>query len=330
MSHVPIEVYLICFGAGSAIHAAQLILAARLLRQRQETHGAGADSLIIVLGSFFWQFGNFFELLAVDLGYSQISLPYRIGDFIRNGSLICFPLIFSYMSLVPQSRHFLSRFGRYLRYPLWPWTILSFAVTFAAAVGVAVPASWTGFVLLATLHLMLMYFVIFTITTAQFQAPPEAATVPWVIRARKAMVIAGILSIATFVLMLTGYWRVRVPFLGYVELAAMMMSVPFAVAVAYRLYELPFMDAFIREVISGALILGGFSALLVMSKHTVWITTCAIAACLLQSAAHALGRAEFSGLCRNGRRAGRANRNIHPRVDASGRVQSSRVGDSCQ
>src|SRR5262245_29061101 len=138
---VPIEIYLICFGAGSAIHAAQVILAARLLRQRQETHGAGGDSLIIVLGSFFWQFGNFFELLAVDLGYSHVSFPYRLGDLIRNGSLICFPLIFSYMSLVPRSRHFLSRFGRSLRYPLWPWTILSVAVTFAAALGVAVPAA---------------------------------------------------------------------------------------------------------------------------------------------------------------------------------------------
>src|SRR5262245_40576252 len=275
---VPIEVYLICFGAGSAIHAAQVILQARFLRQRPETHGAGGDSLVIVLGSFFWQFGNFFELLAVDLGYAKTSIAYQLGDLMRNGSLVCFPLIFSYMSLIPPSSHFLSRIGRYLRYPLWPWTILSLVVTFAAAAGVAVPASWTGLVFLVTLHMMLVYFVIFTITTAQFQAPPEAATVSWVIRARKATVIAGILSIATFVLMLTGYWRFRVPFFGYIELAAMMMSVPFAVAVAYRLYELPFMDAFIREVISGALILGGFSALLAVSKYSVWVAACAIAA----------------------------------------------------
>jgi len=129
---------------------------------------------------------------------------------------------------------------------------------------------------LTTLHMMLLYFVIFTVTTAGYRSQAQATGVPSLMRAQKAGVIAGVVAIVTFVLMLSGYWQVRIPFLAYIELAAMMTSVPFVIAVAYRSYQFPFMDAFIREVISGVILLVAFVIAISLSKFFLWITTCAV------------------------------------------------------
>jgi LytTr DNA-binding domain-containing protein len=134
-----------------------------------------------------------------------------------------------------------------------------------------------------TLHLMLVYFISFTLTTVSYRAKVGQLKIASLIPAQKAGVIAGVPAVATFVLMLSGYWSHRIPLLRYFELAAMMTSVPYLIAVAYRQYQFPFMDAFIREVISGIILLVAFATALSVSKFFLWTAVCAVALAYLKA-----------------------------------------------
>jgi two-component sensor histidine kinase len=278
------EVYLICFGAGAVIHGAQAILAARLLRHSAGTQRLDAvrDGVMLGLTTFFWQFGNFLVVFVSSLGFESTSPLFRTSNFVRDGALTSFPLLFSYLSvhLPPggnsrSSGSAIGRFGKRLRYVLWPWTVSSLAIVAAATAGLNVPRVWPNVVMFVTLHLMLLYFVLFTVVTAQHRTRVQQTKIASLIRAQKAGFIAGLLAIALFVLMLGGYWNSRIPFLRYIELAAMMTSVPFVIAVAYRQYQFPFMDAFVREVISGVILVAVFVAALSISNWILWVTACA-------------------------------------------------------
>jgi hypothetical protein len=278
MPSLPVEIYVICFGTASVIHAAYVVLAARMMRrvtgwERVEARMGVATGVM----TFFWLFGNFLEAFTISLGLLNTAL-FRISSFIRDGALVSFPLLFSYICLQfplgPRANR-LRQLAAYLRFPLWPWTVLAAAVMAAADAGFHLPLEAPRVVGMATLHIMLLYFVVFTLTMASYHhAPPSVA--PRLIRARNAGLIAGILSVATFVLMLSGYWHFPIPLFGYIELAAMLTPVPFLIATAYRLYQFPFMDAFIREVISGVILLVGFIAALAVSKVFLWVTVCAM------------------------------------------------------
>src|SRR6185503_8527713 len=124
--------------------------------------------------------------------------------------------------------------------------------------------------------LMLMYFVLFTISGVLSGRHAKASGIAAAVRAQRAWVVAGVLAAGTFVLMLGGYWRVPVPNLRYIELAAMMTSVPFTISVAYRLYQFPFMDVFVREVLSGVILLAVFLAALSVGKSVFWIAACTV------------------------------------------------------
>jgi signal transduction histidine kinase len=265
------DLYLICFAAGSVIHGAQTVLAAKLQRHRTGHDRVDArDFIAIGITTFFWQFGNFLAVLA--------STP--VANFMRDGALVCFPLLFSTMCLhipddVLRSRTLLG-IGRYLRYPLWPWTALALTIMVAADAGVRFPILGPNLVAQVTLYIMLFYFVIFAVTSLSFRSFAKNAGVAAIIRAQKASIIASFLGVTTFVLMLTGYWHVPIPFFRYIELAAMMTSVPFTISVAYRLYQFPFMDVFVREVLSGVILLAAFVAALSAGSSILWITACAI------------------------------------------------------
>jgi signal transduction histidine kinase len=277
---LPIEIYLICFAAGSVIHGAQAVLAAKLMRHSGFDRVDARNGAALGVAPFFWQFGNFLVMLLVSLGFVESSALFRLASFIREGALISFPLLFSYLAFhvppSPGNRNPLYRFVQYLRYALWLWTLLGLAIMAAALGGFDVPILTPDFVLLATLHLMLLYFVFYTVSSSRSRVRAQATGVAPLMRAEKAGVIAGSLAVATFVLMLSGYWHVRIPLLAYIELAAMMSSIPFAIAVAYRLYQFPFMDAFIREVTAGVILLAAFSAAMSVTRFPLWITACAL------------------------------------------------------
>jgi hypothetical protein len=133
-----------------------------------------------------------------------------------------------------------------------------------------------GLAAFVTLHIMLLYFVIFTVASASHLRQAQASQVGAILRAHKATLIAGFLSVAAFILMLSGYWRVPIPFLSSIELAAMMTSVPFTISVAYRLFQFPFMDDFIREVISGVILLAALVLALSAGSSPLWVAACAI------------------------------------------------------
>ena len=278
---LPLEIYLICFAAGSVIHAAQAVLAAKLMWGRTGADRVEArEGVALGVMTFFWQFGNFATIFAASLGFDGTTALFRVSSFIREGTLVCFPLLFSYLSVCypPALRNekALRLFSGYLRYALWPWTLLCLVSLAAANVGFKVPVFSPDIVVFTTLHLMRLYFVLFTVTIAGYRRKAEETKIASLIRARKAGVIAGVLSVGTFVLMLSGYWRLQIPLLSYIELAAMMTSVPFVIAIAYRQYQFPFMDAFIREVISGVILLVAFAAAISVSKHLLWMTACAV------------------------------------------------------
>lgn len=275
------DLFLICFAAASVIHGVQTVLSAKLLRVRMlPDRIASLDGIAIGVSTFCWQFGNFLSFLAWPR-------TFQLGQFTRDGALACFPLVFSYICLHlpergPRTR-FLIVLGRLLRYPLWPWTIVSIIMIGLADGGFRESVFWPDGSAYITLHIMLVYFVIFTVTTASYRGEVRASAVGALVRAYRANIVASFLGVTTFVLMLSGYWHVRIPFMQYVELAAMLTSVPFTISVAYRLYQFPFMDVFVREVLSGLILLGAFIVALALGTSPFWLVSCAIGLAYLKA-----------------------------------------------
>jgi hypothetical protein len=248
------DLYILCFAAAAVIHATQTVLAAKLGRPRAECDRTEAmDTVWLGVIAFLWQFGNFVTAVAsadnITPGPTVVFHPriFEIGNILRDGALVCFPLLFSYRCLHMPEEVFrrgrrLLALGRSLRYPLWPWTALALAIMVLSDAGFQFFIIRPVLVAQITLYLMLLYFVIFTVTITLRYQDPRASVVSAFVRARKATIISGILAVATFALMLSGYAHVPIPFLRFIELAAMLMSVPFAIAIAYRLSQLPFMD----------------------------------------------------------------------------------------
>ena len=236
----------------------------------------------------------------------------------RDFSLVCFPLLFSYMCLhipygVRRGRSLLA-IGKGLRYALWPWTILAVMTMAAGDLGFQFPILPPALAAYITLHVMLLYFAIFTVTTVSYRSHVRASGVAALTRAYKASLIASFLAMTTFVVMLTGYWHVPIPFMSYIELAAMLTSVPFTISVAYRLYQYPFMDVFIPR---GPLRPDPFGRF-----HRGFVRwgsrSCGsrLVRCFSPSKRASLTRwveRTFMGL-RNRQRAGRAYRHGHPRA----------------
>jgi signal transduction histidine kinase len=274
---------LICFAAASVIHAIQTVLAAKLYQQELGKHRFGAlDGVAVGFACFIWQFGNFLAGIFSAPDFTATSDYFFGAQFIRDGSLVCFPLLFSYMSRhfqcnVPDHRgRVLIGFGSSLRFPLWPWTIWAVAVVAASNVGRTLPLISADTTILVSLHLMLLYFIVLTATSVANRREVGEVRGPWSARAQKATIIAGAAGLSTFVLMLSGYWHLPVPLMPFVELAAMLTSVPFTISVAYRLFQFPFMDVFIREVISGSIILLLFVAVLSVGHSVLWLATSAM------------------------------------------------------
>jgi hypothetical protein len=285
---IPYQLYLICFATGTVIHGAQTVLVAKLWR-----HTTGIDrsharqALAIGIVTFLWQFGNFFRGFVWALGFPETAFLFRTSGVIFNGALVGFPLLFSsmcnHLKIDSTTGRSLALLGRYLRFPLLPWTAFALVSVIRAEWGLPPVLLSANVVAMTTLHLMLLYFVIFTVFGVLQRRETQASGAPAVARAVRATVIAGFLGAGIFILMLAGYWHFPIPFLPYISLAAMMTSVPFTIAVAYRMYHFPFMDAFVREVLSGLILLAAFvtaltieTALLPRDLLTLWIAVSAI------------------------------------------------------
>ncbi len=283
------QLFVICFGAGTVIHAILVVLVLKLrVPESDPKYSAFLHGLSIGLITFLWQFGNFLVAL-VWATTGQPASPVAVaGNFIRDCSLICFPLLFSYMCVFGfeieggrGSR--LLALGARLKYPLWVWTVMGVGVMTAVNAGMDVRFINPNVVSQATLYIMLFYFGLFTAASGIEKRKASASGIAAMVRAHKAAMAAAISAAVLFVLMLGGYAHFPIPFLPYVELAAMMTTVPYAISVAYRLYQFPFMDAFLREVISGALLLMVFVATIALGGFVLpaglaasWMVACAV------------------------------------------------------
>src|SRR5262249_7967802 len=145
------------------------VLAAKLHQQELgKQRLAALDGVAIGLTCFVWQFGNFLAAVFSAADFRPTSNYFFASQFIRNVALVCFPLLFSYMCLhfhydVPDHRtRVLIGIGRSLRFPLWPWTIWAVAVVAAENIGSRMAPFSADIMIFVTLHIMLLYFIIFT------------------------------------------------------------------------------------------------------------------------------------------------------------------------
>lgn len=252
--------HLICFGTGSVIHGVQTALVAkRWCYTTGKAHTAAYQGLAICLLCFFWQFGNFFRELVQTIGFLERTILWNLGNFASAVALFCFPLLFSYMywaSDVEKSSgliRILIRFSRASRYPLWPWTIF---IIVADAVSYWKSSPWIpdpNFTSQMTLYIMLFFFLVFS-AEGVLERRDRAVSAGPVLRANRAAIIASFAAAGFFILMLFQWDKIR-PYQDYISLAAMMTSVPFTISAAYRMYQFPFMDAFLRETLSGVILL---------------------------------------------------------------------------
>jgi hypothetical protein len=254
------QTHLVAFAAGSVIHGVQTILIARLRRQGTVPTGEICEGILMCALSFFWQFGNLWRELALTFDYSDGSPIYEIGNAMRATVLLGFPLLFSYTMGNLRSDSGLARrlirLGVWLRYPLWIFVPLG-VVSIAAAYLGRVPLLNVDVAEHVTLNLMMFYFLLMlTVSWVNGRLTAGSAGQP-ATRANRAGTIAAFLAFALFVIMLF-FQPAALRDRGWSTLAAMMTSVPFTIAAAYRYYQFPFMDAFLREAITGIVLLIAF------------------------------------------------------------------------
>jgi two-component sensor histidine kinase len=283
------DFFLICFAAAAVIHGVQTVLAAKLLRSRTGRECFEAwDGVAIGLTTFAWQFGNFIFGLSIDAAGTvhPDRLFFTLGNLFKDSSLVCFPLLFSLVSLIPDVGavpRFIIRLGRALRYPLWPWTVFAVATIVAADLGHPLGILSPAIVAQTTLYLMLGYFVAFAIASIAHRKLAKESGIAANVRSQRAAVIASLVAVGTFVVMLFAERFFPKQFGNFIELSAMLSSVPFSIFIAYRQYQFPFMDVFIREVLAGMLLLGAFAGALAVASSPLWICACAAGVAFLKS-----------------------------------------------
>src|SRR6185436_1166450 len=129
------HIRLIGFAVGVFIVGLQTFLIARQWRkargvERRKVLECGLFCLITVL----WQFGNLADEAALALNVAAGSSVFTLTFFIRRTALDLIPLSLAYLSPLfaghLRGTEWLSRFGRWLRLGLWPWSamLLSFQV----------------------------------------------------------------------------------------------------------------------------------------------------------------------------------------------------------
>src|SRR5690349_19647250 len=141
------ELQLICFAAGAVSHGVQSALTAKVWWEARRADRvapscsvtnpkavlAAQECLAICVVTFFWPFGNFLKILSSN----------RLW-FVSTAALLSFPLLFSYVMGPPNGSsrivRGLVRIARFLRYPLWIWTIAAMFL---------VPFTWYGGIVIA-------------------------------------------------------------------------------------------------------------------------------------------------------------------------------------
>ena len=248
------HIRLIGFAVGVLIVGLQTVLIARQWRkahgvERRKVLECGLFCFITVL----WQFGNLADEVALALSFQSGSDVFRVTFFIRRFALYLIPLSLSYLSPLfgdhSRGTEWLSRFGRWLRFALWPWSAILLSFQVAWFFGWLTDPWFMAFSSRWSVRLIPVFFIIFTIQS--FRQMRESVNVTHH-QLRKANVVGLISCLAGITAIVAADW-LDSPI--YVRLAVMVTLTTFAIAVAYRQYRFPFMDTFIRHATPGVLLL---------------------------------------------------------------------------
>ena len=280
------ELELIAFLSASLVHGSQAVLVRRHLRATQGRVRAEARQGLLSLGlCFAWQFSNFVCGLLATIGLGYPSLPSKLGNLVSWGTLNAFPVMFSYQvtNLMPCGRppHWrLVKAVKALRYLLWPWMVVGLSSLIAEGTGWFASPVHFRVAARITLTLMLAFFVLFTIQGLQRKR--DGLSSPLVRVRRAGLVASGVSAVLMGLYLSTAL--VGFEELGkYLGLAAMMGTVPFSIYLAYRYFQFPFMDVYIREAVTGLAVVMGFvaavsaSSLLPSELQVLWLVAVALA-----------------------------------------------------
>jgi signal transduction histidine kinase len=257
------HIRLIGFAVGVLIVGLQTVLIAKQWRkargiERRKVLECGLFCLITVL----WQFGNLTDETALALNFVPNSGIFRMTFFIRRIALYLIPLSLSYLSPLfdghSRGTEWLSRFGRWLRFGLWPWSVVLLSFQIAWLFGWLTDPWYMTFSSRSSVRLIPVFFVIFTIQS--FRQMRENISLSQS-QLKKANIVGLISCLAGITAIVAADW---IDNAVYVRLAVMVTLTIFAIAVAYRQYHFPFMDTFIRYATPGVLLLtvlvGGVAA----------------------------------------------------------------------
>ena len=280
------ELELIAFLSASLVHGSQAVLIGRHLRATQGKERAEARQGLLSLGlCFAWQFSNFVCGLLATVGLGYPSLPSKLGNLVSWGTLNAFPVMLSYQvtNLLPYGRppHWrLVKAVKALRYLLWPWMVVGLSSLIAEGTGLfASPVHFRDAAQIS-LTLMLAFFVVFTIQGLQLGR--HRLSSPFA-RVRRAGLVASGASAVLMALYLSSALGWFAELGKYFGLAAMMGTVPFSIYLAYRYYQFPFMDVYIREAVTGLTLVVGFvvavgaSSVLSSGLQVLWLVAVALA-----------------------------------------------------
>jgi signal transduction histidine kinase len=278
------ELELIAFLSASLVHGSQALLIGRHFRATQRKERAEArHGLVSVSLLFAWQFSNFVCALLAMVGLGYPSWPSKLGNLVSWGALYAFPVMLSYhvTHLQPYGRPPQSRLVKTvtaLRYGLWTWMVVGLSSLVAEGTGLFTPLIHFRHAAQITLTLMLGFFVLLTIQGLQLRRDRRSLQL---VRIRRAGFIASGASAVLFVLYLSGAVG-TVEMANYMRLAAMMTTVPSAIYLAYRFYQFPFMDVYIREAVTGLILVMGLafflatSLLLPVGLQSLWFAAGAV------------------------------------------------------
>jgi histidine kinase/histidine kinase/DNA gyrase B/HSP90-like ATPase len=241
------------FAVGVLIVGLQTILIAKQWRkargvERRKILECGLFCLV----TFLWQFGNLADEAALGLSIVPDSGIFKLTFFIRRTSLDLIPLSLSYLSPLfagySRGTEWLSRFGRWLRFGLWPWSLMLVSFQVAWFFGWLTDPRFMTFASRSSVRLIPVFFIILTIQGfRQLQASATNQS-----QLKKVNVVGLISCAAGITAIVTADWLDNST---YVRLAVMATLTIFAIAVAYRQYHFPFMDTFIRYATPGVLLL---------------------------------------------------------------------------
>src|SRR5262245_44486995 len=279
------ELELIAFASASLVHGSQAVLIGRHLRSRQEKEWADARLGLLSLGRcFLWQFSNFVCVLLATIGLGYPSLPSKLCNLVSWGTLHAFPIMLSYQvtHLRPHGRaphRLLVKSMRVLRYLLWPWMFVGLSSLVAQGTGWFVSPLHFRSAAKITLTLMSVFFVVLTIQGLRAAREGTSSTLT---RIRRAGIAASGIAAVLFLLNLSGAIGSSAELAKYLGLASMMTTVPFSIYLAYRCYQFPFMDVYIRETVTGILLVVGYVASVVISSplpsglRALWLVAVAV------------------------------------------------------